>query len=250
VVCECGFCTFPDKNRAADEFTRLLRPGGRLGLTDVTVAGPLPSELHGLAAWVACIVDARGLEEYAALLDSAGLRVTHRESHGAAIGRMLDEIEARLSLLAITHSAAHLDVDLVTQYLDLWPAGSDRGDTRPTLRCDTQVGLTDRTLSAGLRGRTVSVRRRYFRPAPRCSALTNTTAIVDLDNRIVAGSRAVILLALSWSVGTAVLAGVETCCSLERPAERCRVVVAGAAADRVDGVARVRRSARRGTARG
>jgi arsenite methyltransferase len=63
VVCECAFCTFPDKNRAVAEAARLLRPGGRFGLTDVTVAGPLPGELRGLAAWVACIAVARPLEE-------------------------------------------------------------------------------------------------------------------------------------------------------------------------------------------
>lgn len=119
VVCECAFCTFPDKNRAAAEFARLLRPGGRLGLTDVTVAEPLPAELRGLAAWVACIADARPLDEYAALLGSAGLRVTHREQHDVAIGRMLDQIQARLSLLPITRSAAHLDLDLAARYVDL-----------------------------------------------------------------------------------------------------------------------------------
>ena len=34
VVSECAFCTFPDKPTAA-EVARVVRPGGRLGLTDV-----------------------------------------------------------------------------------------------------------------------------------------------------------------------------------------------------------------------
>jgi len=34
---------------------RVLRPGGRLGLTDITVNGPLPEELRRLLAWVACV---------------------------------------------------------------------------------------------------------------------------------------------------------------------------------------------------
>ena len=118
-ICECAFCTFLDKSRAAAEIARVLRPGGRLGLTDVTVAGPLPGELSGLAAWVACIADARPLDEYAAVLGSAGLRVTHRERHDAAIGRMLDQIQARLSLLRISKTAAHLDPDVINHYLDL-----------------------------------------------------------------------------------------------------------------------------------
>ncbi|MBL7660072.1 methyltransferase domain-containing protein, partial [Escherichia coli] len=60
LVCECAFCTFPDKNAAAQQFARILRPGGLAGITDVTVGdGGLPAELTPLAAWVACIADAR-----------------------------------------------------------------------------------------------------------------------------------------------------------------------------------------------
>jgi ubiquinone/menaquinone biosynthesis C-methylase UbiE len=38
VVCECAFCTFPDKSAAASEFARILRPGGRVGMSDLTRA--------------------------------------------------------------------------------------------------------------------------------------------------------------------------------------------------------------------
>ncbi len=73
VICECAFCTFPDKERAAAEFARVLRPGGRVGLSDLTRTGPLPDELEGLLAWVACIADARPVEEYAHFLTAAGI---------------------------------------------------------------------------------------------------------------------------------------------------------------------------------
>jgi arsenite methyltransferase len=123
VVCECAFCTFPGKETAAAEFARLLRPGGRLGLTDVTVTGCLTPELTGLTSWIACIADARPLSAYIRLLSDAGLRVTHRESHDAAIGRMLDQIEARLTLLRIAGAdwlaAAQLDPAAVARYLEL-----------------------------------------------------------------------------------------------------------------------------------
>jgi len=29
IICECAFCTFPDKPGAAREFARVLKPGGR-----------------------------------------------------------------------------------------------------------------------------------------------------------------------------------------------------------------------------
>src|SRR5689334_16551302 len=45
VICECAFCTFPDKRAAALEFARVLKPGGRVGLSDITRAPGPPSEL-------------------------------------------------------------------------------------------------------------------------------------------------------------------------------------------------------------
>src|SRR5580700_972188 len=71
VICECAFCTFPDKRAAALEFARVLRPGGGAGLSDLTRSATLPPELTGLLAWVACIADARPVEEYAAYLRGA-----------------------------------------------------------------------------------------------------------------------------------------------------------------------------------
>jgi len=97
VVCECAFCTFPDKPTAAAEMARVLRPGGRLGITDVALdPARLDAELQTLAGWVACLADARPVDEYVSLLAAAGLAVTVQESHDEALAKMIDQIDARL----------------------------------------------------------------------------------------------------------------------------------------------------------
>ena len=103
VVIECAFCTFPDKRAAVSEIARVLRTGGRLGLADVLVdPDSLPAELTTVAARIACIADAMPMTGYAELLEAAGLRVTHTEPHDEALSRMIDQIEARLTVVRLT----------------------------------------------------------------------------------------------------------------------------------------------------
>lgn len=96
IICECAFCTFPDKPAAAREFARVLRDRGQCGLSDLTRSGPLPSELEGLLSWIACIADARPLAEYAGCLEAAGFGITNLEKHDDALTSMARDIQARL----------------------------------------------------------------------------------------------------------------------------------------------------------
>jgi arsenite methyltransferase len=106
VVCECALCTFTDKPAAAAEFARVLRPSGKVGITDVIAApAALPDPLTTLGARIACIADARPLVGYAELLTAAGLRVRHTERHDSSILRLIDQIEARLTLIRMTARA-------------------------------------------------------------------------------------------------------------------------------------------------
>jgi arsenite methyltransferase len=94
---ECSLCTFPDKPRAIAEMARVVRPGGTIAIADVTAdLDALPAQLRTAAARVACIADARGAGDYAALLRDAGCAPLAVEPHDAELRAMADRVEARL----------------------------------------------------------------------------------------------------------------------------------------------------------
>jgi len=115
VVSECSFCTFPDKASAAAEMARVLRPGGRLGLTDMVVCGPLPEDIQTLLAWVACIAGAGAAEDYLNILRGAGFANFSLEDQRDALLGMVAGVRRRLLGLEIAAGLGKLnlgDLDL------------------------------------------------------------------------------------------------------------------------------------------
>ncbi|BCL77783.1 class I SAM-dependent methyltransferase [Ktedonobacteria bacterium brp13] len=96
VLCECAFCTFPNKAVAASEFRRVLKAGGRVGLSDLTRMGEVPEELQGLLAWIACIADAQPIENYERYLSATGLSIQRVEQHNEALSELVREIQGKL----------------------------------------------------------------------------------------------------------------------------------------------------------
>lgn len=98
VVCECGFCLFPDKAAAAAEFARVLRPGGWVGIADVTRRDHLPGIMSGLEGWVSCVEGARPAQGYADLLEGAGIRVHKVLPKPEPLQAFIGRVAARLAV--------------------------------------------------------------------------------------------------------------------------------------------------------
>jgi SAM-dependent methyltransferase len=123
VVSECSFCTFPDKATAAAEMARVLRPGGRLGLTDMTVNGLLPEDIQSLLAWVACVAGAGTPEDYVATLREAGFAGFSLEDQQGALLEMLNDVRRKLLGAELVIGLGKLDLGdgltELTEVLDL-----------------------------------------------------------------------------------------------------------------------------------
>jgi SAM-dependent methyltransferase len=97
VLCECSLCTFPDKARAVAEMRHVLRPGGRVAVSDVVVDPErLPPELLGPLASIACVGSALTREGYEGLLGDAGFELLAFESRDEEAAGFARRIEDRL----------------------------------------------------------------------------------------------------------------------------------------------------------
>ncbi|MGY5859398.1 MAG: class I SAM-dependent methyltransferase [Candidatus Thorarchaeota archaeon] len=97
VISECALCTFHDKESAMSEITRVLKPGGIVGLNDVTVQNhaDLDEELRGLLGRVACVADALSSEEYINLFTSKGFTLLSSSVHSNLLDDMARKAKTR-----------------------------------------------------------------------------------------------------------------------------------------------------------
>jgi arsenite methyltransferase len=74
VTSNCVINLVPDKGAVFQEVARVLKPGGRIVVSDILLDGPLPERVQkDVLAYVGCVSGAMQREEYFALVGEAGL---------------------------------------------------------------------------------------------------------------------------------------------------------------------------------
>jgi ubiquinone/menaquinone biosynthesis C-methylase UbiE len=73
IISNCVINLSADKDRVLGEAFRVLRPGGRLAVSDVVVRGEIPAAIRrSVELWIGCVAGALEEEEYRAKLAKAG----------------------------------------------------------------------------------------------------------------------------------------------------------------------------------
>jgi SAM-dependent methyltransferase len=110
IISNCVINLSPDKPRVFREAYRVLKPGGRLAVSDVVALGPIPRELSkDWELYTGCVAGASPVDELRTMLTSAGfgdIRITRKGDSREIIsqwfpGREAEEFVASASIEAV-----------------------------------------------------------------------------------------------------------------------------------------------------
>lgn len=111
ILSNCVINLSPEKRAVFGEAFRVLKPDGRLAISDVVATGPIPVELqHQAAALAGCVAGAAPLDEVRAMLADAGfvdIAVTIAPRSAEIVGSWLPGIESFVASATIEARKPH-----------------------------------------------------------------------------------------------------------------------------------------------
>src|SRR6266545_368132 len=103
IISNCVINLSPDKSKVFSEAFRVLKPGGKLAVSDIVTDGPLPDSVkQSLSAWAGCMAGAVEAKDYVSMMESVGfanISITpvffEKETIDSAINDMGNVIELK-----------------------------------------------------------------------------------------------------------------------------------------------------------
>ncbi|MBI3958925.1 MAG: arsenite methyltransferase [Chloroflexi bacterium] len=105
IISNCVVNLSPEKDNALSEAYRVLKPGGRLAISDIVVDGDLSgfpvseAQIRAGLSWAGCIAGALTSDQFTQLLDTAGfaeidIAIQHRYNLGDFLGELPAELQS------------------------------------------------------------------------------------------------------------------------------------------------------------
>jgi SAM-dependent methyltransferase len=107
IISNCVINLSPDKDAVFEEAYRVLRPGGRMSISDIVVDGDLPQSIRSrLDAWAGCIAGALDEPVYLDKIRAAGFDEVEVASHNYLDTSELTEEEMQLLVVGANGQVA------------------------------------------------------------------------------------------------------------------------------------------------
>jgi SAM-dependent methyltransferase len=108
IISNCVINLSPDKSKVFAEAFRVLKPGGKLAVSDIVTDGPLPQSIkQSLSAWAGCVAGAVEASEYIGMMESVGftnVSVSPVFFDKATVDAALDDIKDTIELKTISRT--------------------------------------------------------------------------------------------------------------------------------------------------
>jgi SAM-dependent methyltransferase len=109
-ISECSMCLMPDSRKGLREIFRALKPGGRIGITDMIVSGPLPTELEESLVQFLCISSEISWSECPSWIESEGFSRVEVTDESNCLNELLEILRKRLLLSELLRAVGKLSV--------------------------------------------------------------------------------------------------------------------------------------------
>jgi len=106
LISECSFSLLSDKEIAAQEFRRVLKPEGKLVITDVILNGQIDEDLRTRATYALCVAGAETLKNYISLFEQAGFIVYCVEDHSKELKKLAFQLLTNPNTQSTLHDSA------------------------------------------------------------------------------------------------------------------------------------------------
>lgn len=108
IISNCVINLSPDKSKVFAEAFRVLKPGGKLAVSDIVTDGPLPGSIkQSLSAWAGCVAGAVEAKDYIGMMEAVGftnVSVTPVFFDQSTVDNAIDDLKDTIELKTVSRN--------------------------------------------------------------------------------------------------------------------------------------------------